>query len=175
MKKIFSLKTLFFISFLLSFSIHSFGGIDCNSYQIKKVGYVVYESSAFTSHSLVIKARHSSSSSITIQWRIPDESDLSIIKQCPQIRNRLTKDVYYWSQIKVGLFYKCFKINQETSEMEFEKRLSTDGAYGVLIGKVKDSLPPPHCFDGQRNKHSNSSFFRFKQKYRRGRRGFQWS
>ncbi len=114
---------------------------ECASYRLKVVtNYIVYDEDELpNSESLMGELNVLLKTDTSIQWRIPNSKDLDLMKKCHRLRNQLDDSIYYWTHIKVGVFIKCFKIDKETGEMYFEKRVSSDGAYGIFISNSKKS------------------------------------
>jgi len=127
-----------------SYSLNSLSD-DCASYRLK-VGtkYIVYDDEYPASESLTKELKVSLETDTAGQWRIPDENDLDLIEKCPQLRAQLADGVYYWTKMKIGVFYKCFKIDKKAGKTEFENRIPSDGAYRILIREIIKNEAPPN-------------------------------
>jgi LysM repeat protein len=142
-KTIFLYTTIPALMVFFLFAFNSWGEV-CPGYKLKTgLGFITFESGANdTTKSLKAKLELFKQSDPSIQWRIPNEADLEIIKKCPGLKSQLKPGIYYWTQIKIGIFYQCFKIDKTSGEMVMANRVSTDGAYGLFIdGKTAPITP----------------------------------
>ena len=115
---------------------------ECGEYKVKvDLGYIVFAGSSPQTNSLRSELEKINNADPGSQWRIPSESDLAIIKTCPQLKEQLIKDVFYWTQIRMGQYYKCFKVEDKSGELKFGKRVSSDGAYGLCISDKGEVIP----------------------------------